>query len=256
MSADEAPKVCLTIAGLDPSGGAGILADVKTFTAFECFAVAAITSITFQNSRGVFGAVHQSAETIRGQVEPVFVDLDVASIKTGMMPTTEIIRETARLLKVNDVRNVVVDPIIRSTSGYDLIDDMALESLVTELFPVALIVTPNIPEAERITGTKIVDEADIAVAAEILRSKGVRNVLIKGGHFEIDGDTSRDFLFTGDKLTVLVGERIRMVAMRGTGCSLSAAIAANLALGIELTEAVRIAKHFVAQAFRTASSHS
>ncbi|MDQ3490811.1 MAG: bifunctional hydroxymethylpyrimidine kinase/phosphomethylpyrimidine kinase, partial [Acidobacteriota bacterium] len=111
------PKICLTIAGLDPSGGAGIIADIKTFSAFGCFATAAVSSITFQNTTGVFGAVHQTAETIRGQVEPVLQDFEIAAVKTGMLPTREVIGETARLISENNLKNVVVDPVVRSTSG-------------------------------------------------------------------------------------------------------------------------------------------
>src|SRR5688572_14674232 len=115
------PPVCLTIAGLDPSGGAGIIADIKTFSAFGCFAAAAVSSVTFQNTQGVFGAVHQTADSVRRQVEPVLADYDVAAVKTGMLPTSEIIEEVARLIRDNDLKNVVVDPVVRSTSGFDLI---------------------------------------------------------------------------------------------------------------------------------------
>ena len=127
--------VCVTIAGLDPSGGAGIVADIKTFTAFGCYAAAVVSSVTFQNTTGVFGAVHQTAESVRKQVEPVLDDFDVAAIKTGMLPTKEIIEETARLLKGSGCRNIVVDPVVRSTSGFDLIDDAALRALMEILLP-------------------------------------------------------------------------------------------------------------------------
>lgn len=244
-------RVCLTIAGLDPSGGAGVIADIKTFSAFGCFAAAAVTSLTFQNTVGVFGAVHQTAETVRGQVQPVFDDLDVAAVKTGMLPTADVIEETARLIQGNGVTNFVVDPVVRSTSGFDLIDDDALHSLVVNLFPLALIVTPNIPEAERITGVKIDSNEALLDAARGMRSKGARNVLIKGGHIKAGGRAT-DHLFVGDELIVLDAERIATTATHGTGCTLSAAIAANLALGKDLVEAARIAKDFVTEAIRTA----
>ena len=154
-------KICLTIAGLDPSGGAGIIADIKTFSAFGCFATAAIASITFQNTTGVFGAVHQNAETMRGQVEPVLEDFEIAAVKTGMLPTREVIEETARLIQTNRLTNVVVDPVVRSTSGFDLIDNDALAVLIKILFPLSAVVTPNIQEAERITDTTIRSESDI-----------------------------------------------------------------------------------------------
>ena len=177
-------RVCLTIAGLDPSGGAGIIADIKTFTAFGCFAAAAVTSLTFQNTTGVFGAVHQTAESVRGQVEPVFQDFTVSSVKTGMLPTREIIEEIARLARENKFSNFVVDPVVRSTSGFDLIDDEALQSLIEKLFPLSQIITPNLPEAERIARMKIGNEKDIEKAAKLMQSMGARNVLIKGGHFQ------------------------------------------------------------------------
>src|SRR5690349_21228634 len=132
MSSTSKDKVCLTIAGLDPSGGAGVVADIRTFSAFGCYAAAVITSLTFQNTQGVFGAEHPSGETVRRQIEPVFEDLDVAAVKTGMLPTEETIITVARLMTERGVSNLVVDPVVRSTSGYDLIDDAALKSLIAE----------------------------------------------------------------------------------------------------------------------------
>src|SRR5688500_5327615 len=146
------PPVVLTIAGFDPSGGAGVIADIKTFTAFGCFATAAVTSLTFQNTTGVFGATHQTAQEVRAQILPVIEDFQVAGVKTGMLPTREVIAEVARLLRETTLPAPVVDPVVRSTSGYDLIDDEALAALRTQLLPVARLVTSNLPEAERITG--------------------------------------------------------------------------------------------------------
>src|SRR5437763_13080829 len=171
--------VALTIAGFDPSGGAGIIADIKTFTAFDCFAVAAITSLTFQNTTSVVGAIHQTAETVLAQVLPVIEEFRIASAKTGMLPTREIIREVARLFRETELPAPVVDPVIRSTSGYDLIDDDALGALVAELMPLARLITPNIPEAERITGLKIKGEDDMRRAARAIREMGARAVLVK-----------------------------------------------------------------------------
>lgn len=255
-------KVALTIAGLDPSGGAGIIADIKTFSAFGCFPAAAITSITFQNTVGVFGAVHQTAEIVRGQVEPILQDFEISALKSGMLPTCEIIEEVARLVKENDLKNFVVDPVVRSTSGFDLIDDEALRVLIKKLFPLADIITPNIPEAERIAWMKIANVEDIREAAKLMQSMGARNVLIKGGHlFEVKSEKgkvesenrmARDFLFIGDKLQIFEAEFIETKATHGTGCTLAAAITANLAKGKSLTEAVGISKRFVTEAIRTA----
>ena len=247
-------KVCLTIAGLDPSGGAGIIADVKTFSAFGCFAAAAVTSLTFQNTSGVFGAVNQSAKTVREQVEPVLKDFEVSALKTGMLPTREVIETTADLIEEFGLTNLVVDPVVRSTSGFDLIDDAALRSLIETLFPLADIVTPNLPEAERITGFKLSDPASVEIAAAAMRSMGAQNVLIKGGHLEsINVERiARDFLFLGDEIIVLDAEYIETTSTHGTGCTLSAAIAANLALGKPIAEAVQVAKDFVHHGIRTA----
>lgn len=242
-------KVCLTIAGLDPSGGAGIIADIKTFSAFGCFAAAAVASLTFQNTTGVFGAVHQSAETLRGQVEAVARDLQVSAVKTGMLPTREIIEETARLVEEYGLQNFVVDPVVRSTSGFDLIDEEALRALIEKLFPLSDVITPNIPEAERISRMTIKTPEDVEKAARLMQSMGARNVLIKGGHLE--ALQAKDFLFAGENLTTFEAEFIRTTATHGTGCTLAAAITANLALGKELAEAVGIAKDFVTEAIRT-----
>jgi len=259
------PKICLAIAGLDPSGGAGIIADIKTFTAFGCFATAAITSVTFQNTTGVFGTAHQTAEILRGQIEPIIEDFEVSATKTGMLPTREIIEETARLVKENDLRNFVVDPVVRSTSGFDLIDDEALKILIEKLFPLADIITPNLPEAERITRMEIENEKDIEKAAKIMQNFGAKNVLIKGGHIPIldsnktkdqrpktEDRKARDFLFVENQKYVFEAEFIETTATHGTGCTLASAIAANLAVGKNLIEAVEIAKRFVTEAIRTA----
>jgi hydroxymethylpyrimidine/phosphomethylpyrimidine kinase len=257
-------KVCLTIAGLDPSGGAGIIADIKTFSAFGCFATAAIASLTFQNTQGVFGASHQTAETVRAQILPVLDDFEVVALKTGMLPTREIIEEVAKIIAENNLKNFVVDPVVRSTSGFDLIDNEALKVLIERLFPLATVVTPNIPEAERIAQMKIESVEDIRKAAKIMQSFGAKNVLIKGGHLPIWDlgfaiadleDKKRqaiDFLFMGDEEFTFSADFIETTATHGTGCTFAAAITANLANGKTLREAVESAKKFVTEAIRTA----
>jgi hydroxymethylpyrimidine kinase/phosphomethylpyrimidine kinase len=250
-------KICLTIAGLDPSGGAGIIADIKTFSAFGCFATAAVASLTFQNTTGVFGAANQTAEIVRQQVEPILQDFDVSAVKTGMLPIGEIIEEVARIVQEYKLENFVVDPVVRSTSGFDLIDDAALKILIEKLFPLSVVVTPNIPEAERIAQMRIENEDDIEKAARVMQSFGAKNVLIKGGHLfvksiENEKRIARDFLFCGEDLYVYEADFIETDATHGTGCTLAAAIAANLALGKTLLGAAETAKRFVTEAIRTA----
>lgn len=249
------PAVCLTVAGLDPSGGAGVIADVKTFSAFGCFATAAISSVTFQNTTGVFGWVHQSADSVRRQMEAVLDDYEVAAVKTGMLPTLEIIDAVAEIIGERRLQNLIVDPVVRSTSGYDLIDDSALRSVIERLFPLAALVTPNLPEAERICGTKIKSAQGVGDAARIMQDMGASNVLIKGGHAFAADKSGRavDHLFLGEAVHRLDREFIETTRTHGTGCTLAAAIAANLALGRDLLDAVAIAKEFVFEAIRTAA---
>jgi len=262
--------VALTIAGLDPSGGAGIIADVRTFEALGLTATAAITSVTFQNATGVFGASHQTAEAVRRQVIPIIENLDVTCVKIGMLPTREIVREVARLFRETHLPAPVVDPVMRSSSGYDLIDDEAIAVLMSDLLPLARVLTPNIPEAERITGFSIKDEEGMLRAARTIREKGVNAVLIKGGHLrppldqrtqesrrKRDGEESDsepeeaiDVLDNEGKVTIFRKEFVAGAELHGSGCILSAAIAAGLGKGMDLEDAVREAKDFVTQAIR------
>ena len=257
-SAGDLP-VTLSVAGFDPSGGAGIIADVRTFTAFDCFATAAVTSVTSQNTTGVFNATHLSVEMVRAQVLAIVEEKQVAAVKTGMLPTREIVSEVARLFRETNLPAPVVDPVIRSTSGYALIEDGALETLIKELLPLARVVTPNIPEAETITGLRIVDEEGMHRAAQAIRALGARAALIKGGHLmsQESGVRSReseaiDVLDDGGQVKVFRGEWIDGGVVRGTGCRLSAAIAAGLGKGKSLEASIEAAKRFVAAAIRAA----
>ena len=256
--------IVLTIAGFDPSGGAGIIADIRTFVSFGRTPAAAITSLTFQNSEGVFGAMHESAASLRAQILPIVEEFQIAAIKTGMLPTSEIVLEVARLISETDLPAPVVDPVLRSTSGYQLMEADAIDALVNELLPLARVITPNIPEAEKLSGLVIDDEGGMRAAAWKLREMGARAVLIKGGHLkqrsEVRGQRSEqafqsiDVLDDEGQVTVFRGEWIDSQPLRGTGCMLSAAIAACLAQGVELKESVRLAKQFVADAIRYAPS--
>lgn len=271
----DRPPVALTIAGLDPSGAAGIVADIRTFVSQGCFATAAITSITFQNTTGVFGAVHQTAETVRAQVMPILDDFTLACVKTGMLPTREVIAEVARLFRETELPAPVVDPVMRSTSGHELINGDAVSCLVSDLLPLARVVTPNIPEAERLTGLSVTDETEMRHAAKMIRDLGARAVLVKGGHLGqqraggrrqeavsrmqgLEADDVRrtlpgeaiDVLDDEGLVTVFRAELITGGEVHGSGCTLSAAIAACLGKGMTLEDSVRQAKLFVIEAIK------
>ena len=181
-SAAHSFPIALTIAGFDPSGEAGVLADARTFAAFGFRASAAITSLTFQNSKHVFGALHQSGEAVRAQVIPLLDDYRILCSKIGMLPTRDVVCEVARLFRENDLPSPVVDPVIISTSGQRLMEEDALDSLISDLLPVTRLITPNIPEAEQLAGMPITSEPEMRQAAALIRGLGARAVLIKGGH--------------------------------------------------------------------------
>jgi len=246
--------MALTIAGFDPSGGAGIIADVRTFVHFGVRPAAAITSLTFQNSERVFGAIHETAESLRAQVLPVVEEGFVAAVKIGMLPTADLVVEVARLLAETDLPAPVIDPVLQSSSGYELMEKEAIGALVTELMPLARLLTPNIPEAETLTGLRIADEADMREAAAMICAMGAPAVLIKGGHVQQeDGEERRqaiDLFDSEGHITVLSGEWIDSPPVRGTGCMLSAAIAACLARGLNLEESVNAGKEFVSETIR------
>ena len=262
--------VVLTVAGFDPSGGAGIIADIKTLMSFGCRPVAAISSLTFQNSRGVFGAVHENAKSLRAQILPMVEEFRIAAFKTGMLPTPGIVLEVAHLIRERNLPAPVIDPVLRSSSGYELMETDAIDVLIDKLMPLARLITPNIPEAEKLTDLRIEDEAGMRAAACKLREMGARAVLIKGGHLEERSEVSDqrsevrsqkteqgfqaiDVLDDEGQVTVFRGEWIDAAPVRGTGCMLSASIAACLAQNVELTESVKLAKQFVANAIRNAS---
>jgi len=254
----------LTIAGFDPSGGAGIIADVRTFVHFGCRPTAAITSLTFQNSQGVFGAAHESAGSLRAQILPIVKEFKVAAVKIGMLPTAELVSEVVRLIQEGTLPAPVVDPVFESSSGHRLIEDAAAELIMRELLPLARLVTPNIPEAEKLAGLNVDDDENMRQASARIRELGPRAVLIKGGHLgtqasrliqspaEAAGGTPAyqheaiDILDDDGQVTVFRGDWIDAQPVRGTGCMLSAAIVAGLAKGLQLREAIDAAKQFVA----------
>lgn len=271
--------IALTIAGFDPSGEAGVLADARTFATFGFHASVAITSITFQNRVRVFGAVHQSGEAVRAQVMPLLDNYKIICSKIGMLPTREVVREVARLFRETNLPSPVVDPVMISTSGQRLMEEDALGSLIDELLPLARLITPNIPEAEQLARVPITSEPEMRQAAAMIRGLGARAVLIKGGHLpqeskrqeaggrsheaesEGDKDDQRfalrsvaiDLLDDDGKVTIFREERIPNAELHGSGCVMSAAIAAGLGKGMTLEDSVSTAKRFVWEAIREAS---
>ncbi|HEY3103575.1 MAG TPA: bifunctional hydroxymethylpyrimidine kinase/phosphomethylpyrimidine kinase [Pyrinomonadaceae bacterium] len=272
MNAPNAkPPLVLTIAGFDPSGGAGIIADIRTIQSFGCTPAGAITSITFQNSEEYLGAIHQTAQSVRAQVEAIVSEHDVAAVKIGMLPTTDVVREVARLIREKNLPAPVVDPVMESTSGGRLMADDAFEVFVTELLPLVRVVTPNIPEAEKLAGLNIRDEEQMRQAAARIRELGARAVLVKGGHLkerksEVRGQRSEgssptvregsdeavDILDDDGQVTVCRGEWIEATNVRGTGCMLASAIASCLAQDMTLEKSVQMAKRFVSDAIQYA----
>ena len=252
-----ANPVVLTIAGLDPSGGAGVIADAHAIRAFGCSPAAVVTSITFQNDRVVYGAENLSADTIRRQALAVVETNAVAGLKTGMLPTSDSVREVVRLYREERLPAPVVDPVMRSTSGHSLVEEQATSIMLRELLPLARLITPNIPEAELITGRKIVDLEGMKAAAAAIRQLGARAVLIKGGHLESKGPAEAiDVLNDEGTLTILRGDWIPNGKLRGTGCMLSSAIAACLANGKSLENSIIEAKVFVETAIRSSIMNS
>lgn len=249
--------VALTIAGLDPSGGAGIIADVKTFVHFGVRPAAAITSLTFQNSERIFGATHETGQSLRAQILPVVEEGGIAAVKIGMLPTADLVLEIARLLTETDLPAPVIDPVLQSSSGFALMEKEAVEALVTELMPLVRLLTPNIPEAETLTGLRIAGEADMREAAAMIRAMGAQAVLIKGGHLgdgsEEDPRFAIDLFDSDGEVTVFTEDWIESSPVRGTGCMLSSAIAACLARGMSLKESVGAGKEFVTETIRQAA---
>jgi hydroxymethylpyrimidine kinase/phosphomethylpyrimidine kinase len=249
----------LTIAGFDPSGGAGVLADARTFASLGYRASAAITSITFQNDTRATGAVHQAAATVRDQLESLLAEFRFVCAKTGMLPTSGVVQEVARIFREGELPAPVIDPVMFSSSGMRLMEADALEDFVTELLPLGRLVTPNIPEAEALTGLNISSEAEMRQAAKLIRSAGARAVLIKGGHLDqktVGGKQKEevseaiDVLDDEGAVTVFRAPFIHGATIRGSGCMLSAAIAAGLGKGMFLEDSVREAKKFVLNELR------
>jgi hydroxymethylpyrimidine/phosphomethylpyrimidine kinase len=243
--------VALTIAGSDSSGGAGIQADLKTFAALGVYGASAITALTAQNTQGVTGIHDVPADFIVAQIDAVFSDLEVGAVKIGMLSRASAIEAIGAALDRHKAKNIVLDPVMVAASGARLLADDAIATLRKVLIPRALLITPNLPEAAALTGTPMAkDEAGMAAQARQLLQAGARNVLIKGGHGE--GADSVDLLMGADYDERLAAPRHPTRNTHGTGCTLSSAVAAGLAKGLDLVAAVRAAKSYVTAAITAA----
>ena len=235
-------KVVLTIAGSDSSGGAGIQADIKTIIANGCYAESAITALTAQNTKGVYDVMNVTPSFLEKELDAIFTDIRPDAIKIGMVSDKELIKVIAKKLKEYNATNIVLDPVMVATSGAKLISDDAKDTLIELLFPLATIITPNIPETEEITGVKIKNKEDMERASKVISSMNINSALIKGGHSINDAN---DLLYFADRYIWINGKRINNPNTHGTGCTLSSAIASNLALGYNLEDSVRRAKKYL-----------
>lgn len=235
----------LTIAGSDSGGGAGIQADIKTISACGCYAMSAITAITVQNTMGVSDVLAVPVDIIEGQVEAVLSDIGADAVKIGMLHSSEVISVVRKSLKKYDVRNVVLDPVMVSTSGHRLIQDEAVETLKNDLLYEARVITPNIPEAEILSGKKIGSHDELFTLAKELSADRKVSVLLKAGH--LSGRELTDVFYNAetDEILKLTSTRIDTLNTHGTGCTLSSAIAAYLAHGLPLNKAVQQAKEYI-----------
>ena len=238
-------KTALTIAGSDCSGGAGIQADMKTMTMNGVYAMSAITALTAQNTTGVRAIQESTPDFLKQQIDAVFEDIYPDAVKIGMVSSEGLIRVIADRLKYYKAKNVVVDPVMVATSGSVLMKNDAVQTLVEELLPVATLVTPNIPEARILTGMSIDSKEDMKRVAKTIGDTYNCSVLLKGGHSVADAN---DLLYSGGTMQWFVGKRIDNSNTHGTGCTLSSAIASNLAKGFTLNESVGRAKDYISEA--------
>ncbi|WP_411955207.1 bifunctional hydroxymethylpyrimidine kinase/phosphomethylpyrimidine kinase [Alkalibacillus sp. S2W] len=233
----------LTIAGSDSGGGAGIQADLKTFQELKAYGMSVLTAVTAQNTLGVQGVYPLTVSQVEEQLGSVGEDLKPDALKTGMLFSAEIIEAVAKKIQQYDMNNVVVDPVMIAKGGAKLLQDEAIDTMKKDLIPLATIVTPNIPEAEVITGLTLNSLKDRKEAAKCLYQLGAQNIIIKGGHGEEEEVV--DLIYDGETFTQLINERKYTTNTHGTGCTFAAAIAAELAKGVTVMEAIRVAREFI-----------
>lgn len=238
----------LTIAGSDSSGGAGIQADIKSFSANGVYGMSIITAITAQSTQGVFGIMDVTPEIIEKQIDVIFDDIEVDAIKIGMVSKIESIEAISKALKrVENLPQIVLDPVMISKSGFKLLSDDAKNTLIEKLIPLATLITPNLPEAEELLGRKILTIEDMKKAAIDIKKMGAKNVLIKGGHLE--GEAT-DLLYDGENFILFEQDRINTKHTHGTGCTLSSAITASLSKGMNIPDAVKSGKEYITGAIK------
>lgn len=234
----------LTIAGSDSGGGAGIQADLKTFQELDVYGMSVITAVTAQNTTGVQGVYSVPLEGIQEQLQSIAEDLRPDAIKTGMLFNSDTIEAVARFIEIYEMEHIVVDPVMIAKGGASLLQNEAVKALKEKLLPLATIVTPNIPEAEVLTGIKIETMNDRKQAAKLLHEMGAEAVMIKGGH-DPESEEMIDLLYDGEKFHTFTSNRISTKNTHGTGCTFSAAITAQLAKGSSVVQAVQVAKDFI-----------
>ena len=242
------PPILLTIAGFDPSCGAGIAADLKTFAAHGCYGVAAITSLTVQNTQSVEDVQNTPSATLRAQLESLANDADITAVKIGMLGNRGNAGVVAEFLDAHKFAHIVYDPVMKSSSGTELLDAAGIKFIGAELLKRSTVITPNVPEAEVLTGLTIKDFAGMEAAARKLVEMGAHAVIVKGGHME----RAVDILFDGTDVVHLAGDRPKEETLHGTGCTFASAIAAQLASGRSLMEAAMLAKAYVTKAIEKA----
>jgi hydroxymethylpyrimidine/phosphomethylpyrimidine kinase len=242
------PPILLTIAGFDPSCGAGVGADLKTFAAHGCYGVAAITSLTVQNTQGVETVHNTPASELREQLEILVKDCEIAAVKIGMLGNRGNAAVVAEFLDAHKFAHIVHDPVMKSSSGSELLDAAGIKFVASELLKRATVITPNLPEAEILTGLTIKDVADMEAAARKIAEMGAHAVIVKGGHME----KAIDVLFDGTDMHPLGGDKVKLENTHGTGCTFASAITAQLAAGRSLLEATTLAKAYVMKAIEKA----
>ncbi|MDP4144234.1 MAG: bifunctional hydroxymethylpyrimidine kinase/phosphomethylpyrimidine kinase [Bacillota bacterium] len=243
-------KKVLTIAGSDSCGGAGIQADLKAMSSLGVYGMSVITAVTAQNTMGVNDVLEVNKEMVSAQIRAIFDDINVDAVKIGMVSNSEIIKTISELLVDYKAKNIVVDPVMVSKSGYFLLREEAVEAL-KKLIAIADVATPNIPEAEVLTGMKIENEEHMKKAAKLIKEMGAKNVLVKGGHRCNDAN---DVLYSGAEFIVIKGSRIETKNTHGTGCTLSSAIASHLAKGYSVKEATELSKEYITKAIENSFS--